>query len=32
MLAGHAKYSTTMDIYTHVDMAQKHEAVEAMDW
>ena len=30
--AGHAKYSTTMDIYTHVDMAQKHEAVEAMDW
>lgn len=32
VLAGHAKYSTTMDIYTHVDMAQKHEAVEAMDW
>lgn len=32
VLAGHAKYSTTMDIYTHVDMAQKHEAVEGMDW
>ena len=32
VLAGHAKDSTTMDIYTHVDMAQKHEAVEAMDW
>ncbi len=24
VLAGHAKYSTTMDIYTHVDMAQKY--------
>ena len=31
-LAGHAKYSTTEDIYVHVSMEQKREAVEAMDW
>lgn len=31
-LAGHAKYSTTMDIYTHVDMEDKREAIKVMDW
>lgn len=31
-LAGHAKYSTTMDIYTHVDMEDKREAMRKMDW
>ena len=31
-LAGHAKYSTTMDIYTHVDMEDKREAMKKMDW
>jgi site-specific recombinase XerD len=31
-LAGHAKFSTTMDIYVHVDMEQKQQAVALMDW
>lgn len=31
-LAGHAKYATTMDIYTHVDMEDKQRAVDLMDW
>lgn len=31
-LAGHAKYSTTMDIYTHVDIEDKREAMRKMDW
>ena len=32
VVMGHARYSTTMGIYTPIDMAQKHEAVEGMDW
>lgn len=31
-LAGHAKFSTTADIYIHVDMEDKEEAVSKMDW
>lgn len=31
-LAGHAKFATTMDIYTHVDMEDKQRAVDLMDW
>lgn len=31
-LAGHAKYSTTMDIYVHVEMEDKRDAVSDVDW
>lgn len=31
-LAGHAKYSTTMDVYVHVEMEEKRDAVEGVDW
>ena len=31
-LAGHAKYSTTMDIYTHVDIEDKRDAMKKVDW
>lgn len=31
-LAGHAKFSTTMDIYVHVGMEEKEEAVAVVDW
>lgn len=31
-LAGHASFSTTMDIYVHVDMAQKQQAAALVDW
>lgn len=31
-LAGHARYSTTEDIYVHVEMEDKQQAVEAADW
>lgn len=32
MLAGHANFSTTMDIYTHVKMEQKRAAIDAINW
>lgn len=32
VLAGHARYATTMDIYRHVDEEEKREAVALMDW
>lgn len=31
-IAGHAKFSTTMDIYTHVDMEDKKDALKVVDW
>lgn len=31
-IAGHAKYATTMDIYTHVSMEDKKDAMEAIQW
>lgn len=31
-LAGHAHYSTTMDIYVHVDDEDKQQAMEVMSW
>lgn len=31
-IAGHAKYSTTMDIYAHVDMEDKRAALDVVDW
>ncbi len=31
-IAGHAKFSTTMDIYTHVDMEDKRNALKVVDW
>ena len=31
-LAGHAKFSTTMDIYAHVGMDDKRRALENVDW
>lgn len=31
-LAGHSKISTTLDIYTHVDMEDKREAIRKIDW
>lgn len=31
-LAGHAHYSTTMDIYVHVDDEDKQQAMEVMNW
>lgn len=31
-IAGHAKFSTTMDIYTHVDMEDKRDALRVVDW
>lgn len=32
VLAGHANFSTTMNIYTHVSLEQKREAVQVVDW
>lgn len=31
-IAGHAKFSTTMDIYNHVDMEDKKNALKVVDW
>lgn len=31
-LAGHASFTTTMDIYTHVSMEDKRSAIENVDW
>lgn len=31
-LAGHANYSTTMNIYTHVTLEDKKQAIEVVDW
>lgn len=31
-IAGHAKYSTTEDIYVHVELEDKEEAIGRVDW
>lgn len=31
-IAGHAKFSTTMDIYAHVDLEDKRDALKVVDW
>lgn len=31
-IAGHAKFSTTMDIYAHVDLEDKRDALRVVDW